>query len=30
MSKGMVLGGSIVSKNILEHKEKLKWCIKEE
>ena len=27
MSKGM--GGCIVSKNILEHKGKLKWCIKE-
>lgn len=29
MSKGMGLGGSIVSKNILEHKGNLKWCIKE-
>ncbi|EPY2276964.1 immunity protein Imm33 domain-containing protein [Clostridium sporogenes] len=29
MNKGMGLGGSIVSKNILEHKGNLKWCIKE-
>ena len=29
MSKGMGLGGSIVSKNILESKGRLKWCIKE-
>lgn len=29
MSSGMGLGGSVVSKNILEHKGKLKWCIKE-
>lgn len=30
MNKGMGLGGSVVSKNILEHKGNLKWCIKEE
>lgn len=29
MNKGMGLGGSVVSKNILEHKGNLKWCIKE-
>ena len=29
MNKGMGLGGSIVSNNILEHKGNLKWCIKE-
>lgn len=29
MNKGMGLGGSIVSKNILQHKGNLKWCIKE-
>ena len=29
MSKGVGLGGSIVSKNILEYKGKLRWCIKE-
>jgi hypothetical protein len=29
MSSGMGLGGSVVSKNILEHKGVLKWCIKE-
>lgn len=29
MSSGMGLGGCIVSKNILEHKGNLKWCIKE-
>lgn len=29
MNKGMDLGGSIVSKNILERKGNLKWCIKE-
>ena len=29
MNKGMGMGGCIVSKNILENKGKLKWCIKE-
>lgn len=29
MNKGMGLGGSIVSKNILDYKGNLKWCIKE-
>lgn len=29
MNKGAGLGGSIVSKNILENKGNLKWCIKE-
>lgn len=29
MNDGMGLGGCIVSKNILEHKGNLKWCIKE-
>lgn len=29
MNKGMGLGGSVVSKNILDRKENLKWCIKE-
>lgn len=29
MSSGMGLGGCIVSKNILEHRGVLKWCIKE-
>ena len=29
MNNSMGLGGSVVSKNILESKGKLKWCIKE-
>lgn len=29
MKKGIGLGGSIVSKNILDHRGNLKWCIKE-
>lgn len=30
MKKSMNMGGSIVSKNILEHKGKLKWCFREQ